>query len=46
MIFQVENAFQPVIALFTVIGDGEEIYLMIIKRDVGLEDLQIRSRGL
>ena len=39
MIFQVENAFLLVIALFTVIGVGKEIYLIIIKRDVGLQDL-------
>ena len=39
MVYQVENAFLLVIALFTVIGVGKEIYLIAIRRDVGLQDL-------
>jgi protein PsiE len=39
IIHQAENLFLLVIALFTVIGVGKEIYLIGIKRDVGLQDL-------
>ena len=39
IVYQVENAFLLVIALFTVIGVGKEIYLIAIRRDVGLQDL-------
>ena len=39
IIHQVENVFLLVIALFTVIGVGKEIYLIAVKRDVGLQDL-------
>lgn len=39
LIYQVENVFLLVIALFTVIGVGKEIYFIAMKRDVGLEDL-------
>ncbi len=39
IIYQVENIFLLVIALFTVIGVGKEIYLIVIRRDVGLQDL-------
>jgi protein PsiE len=38
-IHQLENIFLLVIALFTVIGAGKEIYLIADKRDVGLQDL-------
>ncbi len=39
IIHQVENIFLLVIALFTVIGVGKEIYLIGVRRDVGLQDL-------
>jgi protein PsiE len=39
IIHQVENVFLLMIALFTVIGVGKEIYLIVVKQDVGLQDL-------
>ncbi len=39
IIHQVESIFLLVIALFTIIGVGKEIYLIAAKRDVGLQDL-------
>ena len=39
IIHQVEDVFLFVIAIFTVIGVGKEIYLIAVKRDVGLQDL-------
>jgi protein PsiE len=39
IIYQVENLFLLVIALFTVAGVGKEIYLIGVRRDVGLQDL-------
>lgn len=39
IIHQVENIFLLVVALFTVIGVAKEIYLIVIRRDVGLQDL-------
>ena len=39
IIHRVEEVFLLVIAIFTVIGVGKEIYLIAVKRDVGLQDL-------
>ena len=39
IIHQVENVFLLMIALFTVIGVSKEIYLIVVKQDVGLQDL-------
>jgi len=39
IIHQVESIFLLAIALFTVIGVGKEIYLIAVRRDVGLQDL-------
>jgi protein PsiE len=39
IIHQLEDVFLLVIAVFTVIGVGKEIYLIALKRDVGLQDL-------
>lgn len=39
LIHQAENVFLLVIALFTVIGVGKEVYLIAVKLDVGLQDL-------
>ncbi len=39
IIHHIESVFLLVIALLTVIGVGKEIYLIAVKRDVGLQDL-------
>ena len=39
IIHLVEDVFLLIIALFTVIGVGKEIYLIALKRDIGLQDL-------
>jgi protein PsiE len=39
ILHQAENVFLLVIALFTVIGVGKEVYLIAGRRDVGLQDL-------
>jgi protein PsiE len=39
LIHQVEDVFLLIIALFTIVGVGKEIYLIAVKRDVGLQDL-------
>ena len=38
-IHQIENIFLLIIAALTVIGTMKEIYLIALKRDVGLQDL-------